>query len=265
MINGRHVAASLSVTAVAPVAARLDDAVSAFLRVRPRLFGIAYRMLGDLAEAEDIVQNVWIRWQTTDRSRVRNPPAFLAATATRLAINELHSARVRRAGDGIERFMEAIDASVDPELGVERAEALRFASVLLLQRLSPTERAAYVLREAFDYPYRRIADILRIKEANVRQLVTRARIHVAGRPRAFASSSEERRFLDVLLAACTTGDLTSLERLLVSKIVPKSERHGHSLSVGPRSSKWARSRRWSRGRRPSGRSARARRKEESSL
>src|SRR5689334_15295025 len=108
-MNGRHVAASLSVTAVAPVAARLDDAVSAFLRVRPRLFGIAYRTLGDLAEAEDMVQNVWIRWQTTDRSRVRNPPAFLAATATRLAINELHSARVRRAADGIERFMEAID------------------------------------------------------------------------------------------------------------------------------------------------------------
>jgi RNA polymerase sigma factor (sigma-70 family) len=264
MMNGRHVAASLSVTAVAPVAARLDDAVSAFLRVRPRLFGIAYRMLGDLAEAEDIVQNVWIRWQTTDRSRVQNPPAFLAATTTRLAINELQSARVRREEYGVERLIEAIDASADPETGVERAEALRFAAVLLLEKLSPTERAAYVLREAFDYPYRRIADILRIKEANVRQLVTRARSHVAGRPRAFASSSEERRFLDVLLAACTTGDLTSLEHLLVSKIVPKSERPGHSLSVGPRSSTWARSCRCSRGRRSSRGSARARRGEENS-
>jgi hypothetical protein len=88
---------------------------------------------------------------------------------------------------------------------------------------------------------------------------------VAGRPRAFASSSEERRFLDVLLAACTTGDLTSLERLLVSKIVPKSERASHSLSVGPRSSKWARSCRCSRGRRSSGGSARARRRQENSL
>jgi RNA polymerase sigma-70 factor (ECF subfamily) len=221
--------------------------------------------LGDLAEAEDIVQNVWMRWQTTDRSRVRNPPAFLATTATRLAINELHSARVRRAADGIERFMEAIDASVDPELGVERAEALRLASLLLLQRLSPSERAAYVLREAFDYPYRRIADILRIKEANVRQLVTRARIHVNGRPRAFASSGEERRFFDVLLAACTTGDLTSLEHLLVSKIAPKSERPGHSISVGPRSSKWARSGRRSCGRRSSGGSARPRQRQENSV
>jgi RNA polymerase sigma factor (sigma-70 family) len=265
MMNGKHVAASLSVTAVAPVAARLDDAVSAFLRVRPRLFGIAYRMLGDLAEAEDIVQDAWIRWQTTDRSRVQNPPAFLAATTTRLAINELQSARVRREEYGVERLIEAIDASADPETGVERAEALRSAAVLLLEKLSPTERAAYVLREAFDYPYRRIADILRIKEANVRQLVTRARSHVAGRPRAFASSSEERRFLDVLLAACTTGDLTSLERLLVSKIVAKSERAGHSLSVGRRLSKWARSCRCSRGRRSSRGSARVRPRQENSL
>jgi RNA polymerase sigma-70 factor (ECF subfamily) len=222
-------------------------------------------MLGDLAEAEDIVQNVWIRWQTTDRSRVQNPPAFLAATTTRLAINELQSARVRREEYGVERLIEAIDASADPETGVERAEALRFAVVLLLEKLSSTERAAYVLREAFDYPYRRIADILRIKEANVRKLVTRARIHVAGRPRAFASSSEERRFLDVLLAACTTGDLTSLERLLVSKIVPKSERPSTPSALAPRSSKWARRCRCSRGRWSSGGSARARRRQENSL
>ena len=120
IMNGRHVAASLSVTAVAPVAVRLDDAVSAFLRVRSRLFGIAYRMLGDLAEAEDIVQNVWIRWQTTDRSRVRNPPAFLAATATRLAINELQSARVRREEYGVERLIEAIDGSANPRRASSR-------------------------------------------------------------------------------------------------------------------------------------------------
>jgi RNA polymerase sigma factor (sigma-70 family) len=194
MMNGRHVAASLSVTAVAPVAARLDDAVSAFLRVRPRLFGIAYRMLGDLAEAEDIVQNVWIRWQTTDRSRVQNPPAFLAATTTRLAINGLRSARVRREEYGVERLIEAIDASADPETGVERAEALRFAAVLLLEKLSPTERAAYVLREAFDYPYRRIADILRHQRSE-RAAACHERAYSRGGPTARVREFERRAAL----------------------------------------------------------------------
>ena len=232
-MNGRHIAASLSVTAVAPVAGCLDDAVSAFLRVRPRLFGIAYRMLGDLAEAEDIVQDAWIRWQTTDRSRVRNPPAFLAATTTRLAINELQSARVHREDNGVGRFNEAIDATADPELGVERAEALNFAVLLLMEKLSSTERAAYLLREAFNYPYRAIARILRIKEANARQLVTRARKHLSGGRRGPANPASQRRLVDALLTASRTGDLTKLKAILVTDIGSDSGKRDR-LSVAVR-------------------------------
>jgi RNA polymerase sigma-70 factor, ECF subfamily len=161
-----------------------DDGLSAFLSVRPRLFGIAYRMLGSAAEAEDIVQDVWLRWQTTDRSVVRDVPAFLATTTTRLAINVIQSARSRRETYVGPWLPEPVDTSADPGVEAERGEALQFAVLVLLEKLSPTERAAYVLREAFDYPYRDIAEILRLEEANTRQLVTRARKNVADGRRA---------------------------------------------------------------------------------
>jgi RNA polymerase sigma factor (sigma-70 family) len=152
--------------------------------VRPRLFGIAYRMLGSAAEAEDIVQDVWLRWQTTDRSVVRDVPAFLAKTTTRLAINVIQSARSRRETYVGPWLPEPVDTGADPELEAELGEALQFAVLVLLEKLSPIERTAYVLREAFDCPYRDIADILRLEEANTRQLVTRARKHVADGRRA---------------------------------------------------------------------------------
>src|SRR5688572_19891174 len=155
-----------------------DDGLAVFLSARPRLFGIAYRMLGSAAEAEDIVQDVWIRWQTTDRRPVCNPVAFLVTATTRLAINVLQSARARREADVGPSLPEPADTSPDPGLRAERGEALNLAVLRLLERLPPSERAAYVLRQAFDYPYRRIASILRIEEANARQLVTRAREHV---------------------------------------------------------------------------------------
>jgi RNA polymerase sigma factor (sigma-70 family) len=232
-MNGRNVAAALSVIESAPLATPSDDGVSAFLRARPRLFGIAYRMLGSVAEAEDIVQDVWVRWQTTDRSRVRNPPAFLAAVTARLAINVLQSARARREGSYASQCLtEPIDTSADPTFGTERAEALRFAVLLLLERLSPTERAAYVLREAFNYPYRKIADILRMKEPNVRQVVTRARVHVSGRRRAPVRSTSPERLFNAFAAASRTGDLTGLERLLVSDVISNSEKRcDHSLEA----------------------------------
>ena len=134
-----------------------DDGVSVFESVRPRLFGIAYRMLGSAAEAEDIVQDAWLRWQGTDRSAVENPPAFLATATTRLAITFAQSARSRRETYIGPWLPEPVDTSGDPRLGAERAEALEFAVLLLLEKLSPTERAAYVLREAFDYSYDQIA------------------------------------------------------------------------------------------------------------
>src|ERR1700739_5163002 len=156
-----------------------DDGLSAFASVRPRLFGIAYRMLGSAAEAEDIVQDVWLRWQATDRSVVENPPAFLATTTTRICINFAQSAQSRRETYIGPWLPEPVDTSSDPALGAERGEALGLAILLLLEKLSPTERAAYILREAFDYSYRQIADILQMEEANTRQLVSRARKNIA--------------------------------------------------------------------------------------
>ena len=156
-----------------------DDGLSVFTRVRPRLFGIAYRMLGSAVEAEDIVQDVWLRWQTTDRSVVQDPPAFLATATTRLAINVFQSARSRRESYVGPWLPEPVDTSADPGLGAERVQALGLAVLVLLEKLSPAERAAYILREAFDYPYQQIADILQLSEANTRQLVTRARKHIS--------------------------------------------------------------------------------------
>jgi RNA polymerase sigma-70 factor (ECF subfamily) len=133
-----------------------DDALSAFAEVRPRLFGIAYRMLGSAAEAEDIVQDVWLRWQSANRSVVENPRAFLTTTTTRLCINVAQSAQARRETYVGTWLPEPVDTSMDPGLGAERDEALKLAVLVLLEKLSPTERAAYILREAFDYSYSQI-------------------------------------------------------------------------------------------------------------
>ena len=193
-----------------------DDGLSAFLHARPRLFAIAYRMLGSAAEAEDIVQDVWVRWQTADRSPVRNSLAFLVAATTRLAINVLHSARARRETCAGSWLPDLVDTTSDPGLEAERGEALNSAVLLLLEKLSPTERAAYVLREAFNYPHREIAAILRVEDANARQLVTRAREHVSGGRRAPVSPAEQRRLLSAFVIAARTGDLASLESLFAS-------------------------------------------------
>src|SRR5262245_46919041 len=156
-----------------------DDGLSAFLSMRPRLFGIAYRMLGSAAEAEDVVQDVWVRWQTADRSVVRDAGAFLATTATRLAINVMQSARARRETYVEPCQLDPVDTSRDPRLAAEQGQALGCGLLMLLEKLTPTERAAYILREAFDYRYRDIANLLRLAEANARQIVTRARQRIA--------------------------------------------------------------------------------------
>src|SRR5262245_35163674 len=129
----------------------LTRATVAFAAVRPRLFGIAYRMLGTAVEAEDVVQEAWLRWQAADRGAVRDPEAFLVTTTTRLALNVVQSARKRRETYIGPWLPEPVDTRDDPELGAERREALALAVLVLLEKLSPAERAAYVLREAFDY------------------------------------------------------------------------------------------------------------------
>jgi RNA polymerase sigma factor (sigma-70 family) len=203
-----------------------DDGVSVFESVRPRLFGIAYRMVGSAAEAEDIVQDAWLRWQGTDRSAVVDPPAFLATATMRLAITFAQSARSRRETYIGPWLPEPVDTTGDPRLGAERAEALEFAVLLLLEKLSPTERAAYVLREAFDYSYDQIAHILRSTEANARQLVTRARKHIRDGRRKSVSSSEQRRLLNAFVLASQKGDLPALEKLFASEVVSYADGGG---------------------------------------
>ncbi|WP_310742125.1 RNA polymerase sigma-70 factor [Microbispora sp. H13382] len=204
----------------------LDQAAASFESVRPRLFGIAYRILGSSAEAEDLLQDVWLRWQAYDRGIVADPGAFLATVTTRLAINTLQSARVRRETYVGPWLPEPVDTGNDPHLGAERGEALGFAVMLLLEKLSPTERAAYVLREAFDYPYGQIAEIIEASEAAVRQLVSRARKHIVSERRAPVTRAEQRRLLTVFVAAARSGDLAALEELLAADAVSYSDGGG---------------------------------------
>jgi RNA polymerase sigma-70 factor (ECF subfamily) len=207
-------------------AGSLDDALASFINVRRRLFGIAYRILASAAEAEDIVQDVWVRWQTTDRSVILDAPAFLATMTTRLAINLAQSARSRHETHIGTCLPEPVDTSDDPHLGAERGQALEFAVLLLLEKLSPTERAAYVLREAFDYSYQQIADVLKLTEANIRQLVSRARKNISDGRRATVSAAEQRRLLVAFIDAAQKGDTAALEELFAAEIVSYSDSGG---------------------------------------
>ena len=215
-------------------AALLDDALSAFVSVRRRLFGIAYRILATSAEAEDIVQDVWLRWQTTDRSVILDAPAFLATITTRLAINLAQSARSRHE-TYIGTWLPApVDTSDDPHLGAERGEALELAVLLLLEKLSPTERAAYVLREVFDYSYQGIADVLKLREANIRQLVSRGRKHISDGRRAIVSAGEQRRLLVAFIDAAQKGDTAGLEELFAADSISYADGDGSCVRRGCR-------------------------------
>ncbi|MFE5895078.1 RNA polymerase sigma-70 factor [Streptomyces sp. NPDC002285] len=207
-------------------AAPLDQAARQFMAARPQLFGIAYRVLGSTVEAEDIVQEAWLRWQKTDRTDIKEPTAFLTTVTTRLAINLAQSARMRRESYVGPWLPEPVDTRADPQVGAERAEALDMAVLLLLEKLNPVERAAYVLREAFAYPYKQIADIVESSEANTRQLVSRAKKHLAAERREPVSSTDHRRLLEAFLAAAQTGSLSVLEEVLTQDVVSYADGGG---------------------------------------
>lgn len=195
-----------------------DGAVSAFVSAAPRLFTIGLRVLQDVGEAEEVVQETWLRWARTDRSVVISPPAFLALTTTRLALNVAQSARRRHetfAGPGLP---DTTDRSVDPETAAERHDAVDTAIRLLQERLPPAERAVYLLRIAFDYPYRRLAEIFHLGEDHARQLVRRGRDHLATERRRPVSTTAHRRLVQTFLAAAQTGDLAELEELLAADV-----------------------------------------------
>jgi RNA polymerase sigma-70 factor, ECF subfamily len=199
-----------------------DDGLSTFLNVRARLFGIAYRILGSTAAAEDVVQDTWIRWQSTNRYAVRDAAAFLTTIATRLAINVRQSARWRRETWAAPCLPEPVDTNSDQSARAERADALTLGVFVLLERLPSAERAAYILREAFDYAYSDIADVLDVQEANARQLVRRARLHLAQGRSTPVLAEDHRRLLAAFNAAAQAGNA----RVLTELFTAETGRHG---------------------------------------
>jgi RNA polymerase sigma-70 factor (ECF subfamily) len=216
-----------------PAKDSLDSAAEVFDEGRPRLFGIAYRILGSVAEAEDIVQDAWLRWQETDRSVVENPAGFLTTVTTRLALDTLDSARVRREQYVGSWLPEPVETSDDPTLGAETAEALDAAVLVLMEKLSPEHRAAYVLREAFAYPYEEIAQILDTTTPNARQLVSRARKHVQSGRSEPVDPARHRALLEAFLVAARDGDLDRLEAILSADVVSTSDGAG----IAPRAAR----------------------------
>lgn len=197
----------------------LDQAAASFMGTRPRLVRLADRVLGNRTEAEDAVQEAWLRWQRTDRTVVINASAFLATTTTRLALNVAQSAHHRHETPVDSWIREPRDRGHGPEALVEQRDDVERAVRLLLERLTPAERAAYLLREVFDYPYDRISELLGLGVANARQVVTRARRHVSTDRHRPVSPETHRRLVRAFRSAAETGSLVDLERLLAADVV----------------------------------------------
>lgn len=207
-----------------------DQRITAFAEHRPLLFSIAYRMLGSSADAEDVLQDAYIRWQRAKATDVRSPKDYLSTTVTRLAVDHLRSARVRRevyVGPWLPEPLVGVDAS-DPLAAATLAESLSTAFLVLLERLTPTQRAAFLLREVFAFEYADVARILRSSEANARQLVQRARRQIAeGRPRFTSDARQADELSRRFLAACTTGDMQGLVSLLSDDAVAWADGGGN--------------------------------------
>lgn len=197
--------------------------VDRFETSRPRLEAIAYRLLGSASEAEDAVQETFLRWQAADVDRVEVPEAWLTKVLTNLCLNQLTSARARRetyVGQWLPEPLLAGDPMLGPADTAEQRESVSYAVLVLLERLSPAERAVYVLREAFDYPHREIARILDISEAASQQILHRAKKHVAqGRARTEVDEAAARRVVEEFLTAATSGRTEPLVRLLTADAI----------------------------------------------
>lgn len=202
-----------------------------FAAHRPRLVGVAYGIVGELAAAEDVVQDAWLRWQAADRDAVRDATAFLVTTTTRLAIDRLRSAQARReqyVGTWLpDPLVTDLGDGVDPAGAAIEAERLSVALLVALERLNPVERGVLVLRDAFDLDYGEIADALDLSPANARQIAKRARDRVGDAARRRPVSREEQQRLTVaFLAAAHRGDVDRLRELLTADAVQWSDGGG---------------------------------------
>ncbi|CAL9515248.1 RNA polymerase sigma-70 factor [Streptomyces sp. NPDC057838] len=199
------------------------DDVERFQAFRPRLEALAYRLLGSASEAEDAVQETFLRWQAADTGRVEVPEAWLTKVLTNLCLNQLTSARARRetyVGQWLPEPLLDGDPMLGPADTAEQRDSVSYAVLTLLERLTPNERAVYVLREAFGYAHREIAGILDVSEAASQQIFHRAKRHVAaGKARAEVDEATARRIVDEFLAAATSGRTEPLVRLLTEDAV----------------------------------------------
>ncbi|CAL9462531.1 RNA polymerase sigma factor SigJ [Streptomyces sp. enrichment culture] len=197
--------------------------VDRFEAARPRLAAIAYRLLGSASEADDAVQETYLRWHAADVGRIEVPEAWLTKVLTNICLNQLTSARARRetyVGQWLPEPLLTGDPMLGPADTAEQRESVSYAVLTLLERLSPNERAVYVLREAFDHPHREIAEILDITEAASQQIYHRAKKHVAdGKARARIDEASARRIVEEFLAAATSGRTEPLVRLLTADAV----------------------------------------------
>jgi RNA polymerase sigma-70 factor (ECF subfamily) len=187
--------------------------------LRGYAFAVAYRMLGSVSEAEDVVQEAMLRLHGADRSEVRSPTAYTATVVSRLALDELRSARVRR-----ERYVgtwlpEPVLGEPGPAERAELRESLEAAFLIVLETLGPVERAVFVLHDLFDLPYGEVAEVVERSEATCRQIAARARRHVAARQQRFDPPAAERdRLVARFFAAVEAGDVAGLERMLAADV-----------------------------------------------
>lgn len=198
-----------------------------YLEHRRLLFGTAYRMLGSVSDAEDVLQDAWVKWSTADRDAISHPKAYLVRTVANLSLNRLTSARATRETYVGPWLPEPLLTSPDVAAEAELADCVSTAMLVVLETLSPVERAVFVLREVFGYPHREIAEALERPEPTVRRIAHRARAHVrARRPRFDADPERRREIVARFLAACAGGDLNAVMELLAPDVTAWSDGGG---------------------------------------
>ena len=205
-----------------------------FEKARPRLIGLAYRMLGSMADAEDAVQDTFVKWQGMDKAGVSNPDAFLTTVCTNRCLDFLkaaHRKRVDYVGPWIPEPLQ-IEAETDPETDLERAQSLTTAFLLLLERLTPKERAAFLLRDVFGKSYEEVADTLGLSETACRQLVSRAGKFVQSQSsRSIPTAEQQDVFLKAFMSAIETGTTDQLAGLLADSVQLRADTGGKATAI----------------------------------
>lgn len=214
----------------------MDDKTETFERHRRRLFGLAYRMLGTVGDAEDAVQDTWLRWHRADAAKIETPEAWLVTACTRLCIDRLRAARTERehyTGPWLPEPLIELEVAPAPDMVPgEMADDLSMALLVVMERLSPAERAAWLLRVAFDYDYSQLAAALKKTEPACRQLVSRAQKHIAAaRPRFAADAAAARALAAKFTAATQAGDVAQIAGLLTADAMLWSDGGGKAQAA----------------------------------